>query len=174
MKLKRKYVSLFLFLIISSLYFVVIRPNLISIHEHGHLFGMQLIFPEHQCKIVYSAEMFDPVIGISRRGSYTICPTVDRSETTINQQFIAVTSGSAFEFLLAFIILLSPFSIVGGIWMLGIAKSLLFLNYVHQADFGWMPYWAKFAISVILFLLFLVSVLLQKYYIKSFLERFGN
>lgn len=167
MKIKKKYLTLIIFLVVSILYFLLIHPNRNIIHEHGHLYAMQAVFQGHKCVIYESAELRDPIEGIRGTGSMTICPTVRKSETTWNQRFISYTSGFGLEFLLAFVLLLSPFSFAGGIWMLAIAKSLLFLNSTSHADLAWMPYWTKIVISTMLFLLFMISILIQKHYIRK-------
>ena len=169
---KQYYAILTISLLLPSLlYFSLIHPNRLLIHEQGHLYATKLIYPEYECEILPSIEFYDSVQEINAEGALTVCPIDIIGETTPNERLIILTSGYGFEFLLALLLLLSPASTAGGIWMLDIARMLLLHNNIHQADFAFMPYWAKAIISAMLLLLFLSSLLIQKYYIKKFFYR---
>ena len=80
-------------------------------------------------------------------------------------------SGYGMEFLVALLVMITPLSLIGGVWMLKIQTSILLHNNNIGNDFYWLSFGWKLFIAFLLALMFILALIIQNKWIDYFLKR---
>ena len=74
-------------------------------------------------------------------------------------------AGYSLELFIAFIIMITPFSLIGGAWILRIQHGIMFNNNLPSNDLYWLSYNWKVIITIFLAFMFLLSLIIQNKWI---------
>ena len=126
-------------------------PN--KVHEFGHKLVM-----ERKPGVQYC--FYDHVPGAYQ----TTCMYEEGSLTKLDQLMFNL-GGYTFELFVAFLVMLTPLSLVGGAWMLRIQYSILFHNNLPSNDLYGLSHKWKLLIALFLAFMFFMSLIIQNRWI---------
>ena len=124
-----------------------------KVHEFGHKLVM-----ERKPGVQYC--FYDHIPGAYQ----TTCMYEEGSLTKLDEIMFDF-GGYTFELFVAFLVMLTPLSLVGGAWMLRIQHSILFNNITPASDLYWISFKWKIVIALFLAFMFLLSLIIQNKWI---------
>ncbi|MBS1266649.1 MAG: hypothetical protein MAG795_00617 [Candidatus Woesearchaeota archaeon] len=167
----RKIISLvftiLIFLLAEKFVYSTYMP--INIHEHSHKISHQF-FTDAECNIT---RVKDPSFDSARYEGYyheVVC-----DEKVYGTGFyITKIVGYGAEIIIAFILLVSPFSLIGGVWFTRLSRNLWFEINSHNPDLFFINNTVIRIISILLVVLFFFSFVLQYFWICYILKLIKN
>lgn len=160
----KKTVILVILLFLSTVIFLdsavtIERYFPIKVHEFGHKAAL-----EGKPGIKYCFYELTPT------AHQTVC-IPDGTEIKDSDMKLFYVAGYGLEFLVAVILMLTPFSLLGGAWMLRIMHSVLFYNNFPSTDLHFLSGSAKGFIALFLAFMFSVSLYIQNKCVDYALKR---
>ena len=125
----------------------------IMVHEFGHRLVMERKPGVQYCYYNHAPKEYQ-----------TICMYEEGSLTKLDEIMFDL-GGYTFELFVAFLIMLTPISLLGGAWMLRIQYSILFHNNLPSNDLYWLSDFWKGILAIFLAGMFLLSLIIQNKWI---------
>lgn len=125
----------------------------IMVHEFGHRLVMERKPGVQYCYYNQIPEAYQ-----------TTCMYEEGSLTKLDEIMFDL-GGYSFELFVAFLVMLTPLSLVGGAWMLRIQHSILYFNTLPSRDLYWLGYKWKLLIALFLAFMFLLALIIQNKWI---------
>ena len=125
----------------------------IVVHEFGHKLVMERMPGVQYCYYNHAPKEYQ-----------TMCIFEEGSLTRLDGLMFDL-SGYTFELFVAFLLMLTPISLVGGAWMLRIQHSILLFNTTPSSDLYWLSYKWKLLIALFLAFMFLLALIIQNKWI---------
>ena len=158
-KSKKRWLLFSISTFISAIAIIVLwyTPVMSILHEAGHGY-VYYILTGNKCDYARHE--------IENKTTYeTLCSNEGVSSFQHN---LVLYSGFGFTILIALMLLFTPISLVGGIMLVIVSYTMLF---VEQTDLANVPKWLVFLIAVILVFLWLVSIHLQVKWLEYFMKK---
>src|SRR3989338_4524679 len=125
----------------------------IMVHEFGHKLVMERKPGVQYCYYNHAPKEYQ-----------TICMFEEGSLTKLDEIMFDL-GGYTFELFVAFLVMLTPLSLVGGAWMLRIQYSILFHNNLPSNDLYGLSHKWKLLIALFLAFMFFMSLIIQNRWI---------
>ncbi len=125
----------------------------IKVHEFGHRLVMERKPGVQYCYYNHIPEAYQ-----------TTCIYEEGSITDLDKRLFGF-AGYSLELLFAFFIMITPFSLLGGAWMLRIQHAILLNNNNPSNDLYWIGDFWKAIIAIFLMLMFILALIIQNKWI---------